>query len=84
DIRVGDTMGILESLLRGEFEDWVDSPSGFKVPAKMKAVDDIVVHPEKIYSREEFEQKQKELDGIRREAVDKISGLHPDIRKVFT
>ena len=85
DIRVGHTMSILESLFRGDFADWVDSPSGFKVPAKMAAVDDILVHPEKIYSREEFEQKQKELDRIRYEAVERIGGgLHPDIRRVFT
>lgn len=84
DITVGHTLGILDSLLRGGLEDWVDSPTGFKVPASIRAVDDILVHPERLYSRLEFEEKQKTLNRIRCEAVEKIgSGLHPDIRRVF-
>ena len=84
DITVGHTMGILDSLLRGGLEDWVDSPTGFKVPAAIRAVDDILVHPERLYLRDEFEEKQRALNRIRREAVEKIgSALHPDIRKVF-
>jgi len=47
-------------------------------------VNDVLVHPERLYSRAEFEEKQKHLNGLRREAVEKIGGaLHPDIRKVF-
>ena len=85
DINVGHTMGILDSLLRGGLEDWVDSPTGFKVPAAIRAVDDILVHPERLYPRVEFEQKQRELNRIRCEAVEKYgSALHPDIRNVFT
>ncbi|MFC1913983.1 phosphoenolpyruvate carboxykinase (ATP) [Chloroflexota bacterium] len=84
DITVGHTLGILDSLIRGGLEDWVDSPTGFKVPAAIRAVDDILVHPERLYSRSEFEEKQKELNRIRYEAVEKIGGaLHADIRKVF-
>ncbi|MFC2041973.1 phosphoenolpyruvate carboxykinase (ATP) [Chloroflexota bacterium] len=84
DISVGHTMEILDSLLRGGLEDWVDSPTGFKVPAAIRAVDDILVHPERLYSRDEFEQKQKELNRIRYEAVEKIGGaLHSDIKSVF-
>jgi phosphoenolpyruvate carboxykinase (ATP) len=84
DISVGHTLGILDSLIRGGLEDWVDSPTGFKVPAAIRAVDDILVHPERLYSRGEFEQKQKELNRVRYEAVEKIGGaLHPDIREVF-
>ncbi|MFH1169717.1 MAG: phosphoenolpyruvate carboxykinase (ATP) [Chloroflexota bacterium] len=84
DISVAHTLGILDSLLRGGLEDWIDSPTGFKVPASIRAVDDIMVHPERLYSVEEFEAKQKGLDRIRYEAVEKIgSGLHPAIRKVF-
>ena len=85
DITVGHTLGVLDSLLRGGLEDWVDSPTGFKVPAAIRAVDDILVHPERLYSRAEFEEKQRELNRIRYEAVEKIGGaLHPDIRKVFS
>ena len=77
-------MSILDSLLRGGLEDWVDSPSGFKVPAAIRAVDDILVHPERLYTRAAFEEKQGELNRIRYQAVEKIgSTLHPDIRHVF-
>lgn len=85
DITVGHTMGVLDSLLRGRLEDWVDSPTGFKVPAEeIRAVDDILVHPERLYSRIELEEKQRELSRTRSKAVEKIGGgLHPNIRKVF-
>ncbi len=84
DIDVGHTMSILDSLLRGGLEDGVDSPSGFKVPAAIRAVDDILVHPERLYTAAEFEQKQAELNKIRYEAIEKIGkGLNPKVRKVF-
>ena len=83
-IRLEFTMGILDSLLRGGLEDWIDSPTGFKVPRAIRVVDDIYMHPEKLYSRQDFEEKQGELNIIRRQAVEKIGGsLHSDIRKVF-
>ena len=79
DINVGHTMSILDSLLRGGLEDWMDSPTGFKVPASIRAVDDILVHPERLYSRTEFEEKQKELNRIRYEAIEKVGGgLNPE------
>jgi phosphoenolpyruvate carboxykinase (ATP) len=84
DIAVGHTMSILDSLLRGGLEDWMESPSGFKVPAAIRAVDDILVHPERLYSETEFEEKQKELNRIRYEAIEKVGGgLNPKVRKVF-
>ncbi|HEX9975622.1 MAG TPA: phosphoenolpyruvate carboxykinase (ATP), partial [Dehalococcoidales bacterium] len=84
DIRLEFTMGILDSLLRGGLEDWVDSPTGFKVPSAIRVVDDIYLHPEKLYSQSEFDEKQGELNKIRYEAVEKVSrSLHPNIRKVF-
>ena len=84
DIRLEFTMAILDSLLRGGFEDWVDSPTGFKVPGAIRYVDDIYLHPEKIYSTIEFEEKQRELDQIRYESVKKLGdSLHADIRGVF-
>jgi phosphoenolpyruvate carboxykinase (ATP) len=85
DIRLEFTMAILDSLLRGGFEDWIDSSTGFKVPRAIRLVDDIYLHPEKLYSQVEFEEKQRELNKIRYEAVEKIgSSLHPDIRNVFS
>lgn len=84
DIEVSHTMSILDSLARGGFEDWMDSPSGFKVPTAIRAVDDLMVHPEKLYSVREFETKQKELNKIRYEAIEKVgSGLNPMVQKVF-
>ncbi|MFC1963804.1 phosphoenolpyruvate carboxykinase (ATP) [Chloroflexota bacterium] len=84
DISVGHTLSILDSLVRGGLEDWIDSPTGFQVPAAIRAVDDVYVHPERIYPRADFEEKQKELDRIRHEVVENIGpGLHADIRKVF-
>lgn len=84
DIRLEFTMGILDSLIRGGLEDWEDSPTGFKVPKAIRVVDDIYVHPEKLYSVSEFEEKQRELNRQRYEAVAKLgSKLHPNVRKVF-
>ncbi len=34
-IRLEHTLAILESLIRGGIEEWVDSPSGFQVPASV-------------------------------------------------
>ncbi len=85
EIKLEHTMGILDSLLRGGLEDWVDSPTGFKVPKAIRTVDDIYLHPERLYLKEEFESKQKELNKIRQKAIRKIgSKLHPDIKKVFS
>lgn len=78
------TTAILDSLLRGGLEDWIDSPTDFKVPKAIRMVDDIYLHPEKLYSKAEFEQKQKELNKLRREAIQEIhDALHPCIRDVF-
>jgi len=85
EISVAHTMGILDSLLRGGLEDWIDSPTGFKVPAAIRAVDDILVHPERLYTHTEFEERQTALNQIRVEAVEKIGDkLHADIKNVFT
>lgn len=85
DIRLESTIGILDSLLRGGLEDWVESPTGFKVPKAIRVVDDIFLHPEKLYSAQEFAEKQAELRRIRIEAVDKVGpGLDPAIKKVFS
>jgi phosphoenolpyruvate carboxykinase (ATP) len=85
DIRLEFTMGILDSLLRGGLEDWRDSPTGFQTPAAVRVVDDIYVHPEKLYSSSEFKEKQRELDKIRYKAVTELGGnLHVNIRSVFS
>ena len=84
DITLEQTMGILDSMLRGGLEDWVESATGLEVPASVRLVDDIYFHPEMLYPWDEFEAKQKELSKFRQAAIKKIgSGLHPDIRNVF-
>ena len=84
DIRLESTMAILDSLLRGGLEDWVDSPTGFKVPKAVRYVDDVYLRPERLYSRTEFGEKQRELNKIRYESVEKLGdSLHPEVRKVF-
>ena len=84
DIQLQHTLGILDSLLRGGLEDWVESATGLEVPAAVRSVDDIYFHPEILYPWDEFEARQKELNQFRRAAIEKVgSGLHPDIRNVF-
>lgn len=83
-ITVAHTMGILDTLFRGGFNRWVDSPTAFKVPAPSAAVDDILLHPERCYPRTEFERKQQELSRLRFEAVDRLGeGLIPEVHRVF-
>jgi len=85
DIRLEFTMAILDSLLRGGLEDWIDSPTGFEVPRAIRYVDDIYLHPEKLYSRIEFEERQMELNRTRYESVKGLGdSLHPEIRRVFS
>ncbi|MFC2034321.1 phosphoenolpyruvate carboxykinase (ATP) [Chloroflexota bacterium] len=84
DITLEHTLSILDSLFRGGLEDWVDSPTGFKVPAAIRAVDDILVHPERLYSHNEFEEKKRERNRSRLKALEEVGdGLHPDIRNAF-
>ncbi len=84
DIRLEDTMAILDSLLRGGLENWVESPTGFLVPGSVRAVDDIYFHPEKLFSVSEFEERQSALNRVRREAIEKVGPrLNDAIRTVF-
>lgn len=40
-IRLKYTLAILDSLLRGGLEDWIDTVVGFKAPAAVHLVDDL-------------------------------------------
>jgi phosphoenolpyruvate carboxykinase (ATP) len=85
DIKLEHTLAILDSLLRGGLEDWVDSPTSFRIPRAIRHVDDIYLHPEKLYSRSEFEEKQREFSRVGREVIEKLDrALHPEIRKAFS
>ena len=84
DIRLEDTMAILDSLLRGGLEDWFDSPTGFEVPGSVRHVDDIYFHPEKLFTTAEFDDYQTALNRVRREAIQKLGDtLDPAIRRTF-
>jgi phosphoenolpyruvate carboxykinase (ATP) len=84
DIRLDITMGILDSLLRGGLEDWIDSPTGFKIPRAVRSVDEFYMHPEKLFTWFEFEKGQRKINRMRHEALEKIgSSLNPVVRDVF-
>ena len=84
DISLGDTMGILDSVLRGGLEDWLPSEkTGLPVPRSVRLVDSILLHPERLYSRGEFERRQTALDRQRAEFMDRFPGLDPKIKAVF-
>jgi phosphoenolpyruvate carboxykinase (ATP) len=84
EITLEHTMAILDSLLRGGLEDWEDSPTGFKIPKAIRMVDDIYLHPERLYTQIEFEEKQKEINKFRRRAIKKVGdGLPKEIRDTF-
>jgi phosphoenolpyruvate carboxykinase (ATP) len=83
-IQLEHTLTILDSLIRGGIEEWIDSPSGFKVPASVTSVHDSYFHPERLYSTDEFEAMQKDLNKLRHETVEKVGGALPSkIRNVF-
>ena len=84
DIKLEHTMAILDSLLRGGLEDWEESPAGFQVPRSVRNLDDIYLHPEKLFTSAEFEENQKGLNRVRCEAIEQLgNGLDPAIRGVF-
>ena len=84
DITLADTMGILDSILRGGAEDWhVSSKTGLTIPRSIRAVDSILVHPGKLFTARDFETRQKNLDRQRAEYMDNYPGLDPQITAVF-
>jgi len=84
NITLQDTMGILDSVLRGGLEDWSYSQAtGLYVPASVRLVDSILMHPEKLYPSLEFKAKQNELNNKRAEIFNRYPELHNDIKKVF-
>ena len=84
DIRLGDTMGILEAVLRGGPENWVLSDkTGLMVPQAIPGVDQSLFHPETLFSESDFRQRQEALDRQRAEFVGQYSGLDPKIKAVF-
>jgi phosphoenolpyruvate carboxykinase (ATP) len=84
DISLKDTMGILDSLVRGGLEDWEESiGTGLMVPRAVRTVDDILMHPRKLYSAGEFEERQKALDTHRAQYLEQFKGLDKRVASVF-
>ena len=84
DISLRDTMGILDSLFRGGAEEWeISEHTGLVVPCSIRAVDSILVHPEKLFPAEDFETRQQALDRQRAEFMDRYPDLDPKIKAVF-
>ena len=53
------------------------------VPRSIRAVDSILMHPEKLFSAADFEARQQALDRQRAEYMDNYPGLDPQIKAVF-
>jgi phosphoenolpyruvate carboxykinase (ATP) len=84
DIRLGDTMGILDSVLRGGLEDWsLSEKTRLIVPRSVRMVDSILLHPERLFPHAEFSRRQKALDQQRAEFIDRYPGLNLKIKAVF-
>uniref|UniRef100_A0A7C4AG88 Phosphoenolpyruvate carboxykinase (ATP) n=1 Tax=Fundidesulfovibrio putealis TaxID=270496 RepID=A0A7C4AG88_9BACT len=79
-ITLGDTVGILESILRGSLSDWeISEATGLMVPRAVQGVDSILLHPEKLYPRTEFEERQAALYAKRRSILESYTGLDKGI-----
>ena len=84
DITLRDTMGILDSLLRGGAEDWhLSHKTGLVIPRSIRAVDSILMRPEKLLSAQEFDSRQRALNRQRAEFMDNYPNLDPKIKAVF-
>jgi ATP-dependent phosphoenolpyruvate carboxykinase len=84
DITLADTMGILDSLFRGGTDEWqYSSKTGLIVPNSVRAVDSILMHPEKLFPADDFDARQQAPDRHRAEYMDKYRGLVPQISAVF-
>jgi phosphoenolpyruvate carboxykinase (ATP) len=84
DIGLADTMGILDSLFRGGAEEWyLSHATGLVIPRSVRAIDSILVHPEKLFSAKDFEARQGTLTRQRAEYMDNFPGLDPRVASVF-
>jgi phosphoenolpyruvate carboxykinase (ATP) len=84
DITLSDTMGILDSLFRGGAEEWhTSAKTRLLIPRSIRAVDSILMRPEKLFPAADFEARQQVLDRQRAEYLDNFPGLDPRIAGVF-
>ncbi len=84
DINLADTIGILDSVCRSGLKNWAQSSAtGLMIPRAVRAVDSIIMHPEKLFSESDFATRQKALDLQRADFMDQFPGLAPAIKAVF-
>ncbi|MBN1588048.1 MAG: phosphoenolpyruvate carboxykinase [Pirellulales bacterium] len=84
DIRLRDTMGILDAVLRGELKDWKRSEkTGLMVPEEIPSIDPVLLHPDRVFAEDVFRREQEALDRQRAEFIAKYPGLHPEVMAVF-
>ncbi|MBN2217098.1 MAG: phosphoenolpyruvate carboxykinase [Pirellulales bacterium] len=84
DIRLGDTMNILDAVLRGELTEWTRSKkTGLLVPDGVPSVDPALFHPDRVFPPDVFQREQEALDRQRAEFIAKYPGLRPEILAVF-
>jgi len=71
-----DTVNILESVLRRSLEDWeLSEATGYLVPKAVRGVDSILFHPEKLFPRQDFEERRAALYEKRRGILESYEGL---------
>ncbi|NLE39670.1 MAG: phosphoenolpyruvate carboxykinase (ATP) [Pirellulaceae bacterium] len=84
DIRLRDTMNILDAVLRDELKQWTLSDrTGLLVPDEVPSVDPILLRPERLFTADEFHKEQAALDEQRARFVGQYTGLHSDVAAVF-
>jgi hypothetical protein len=57
--------------------------TGLLIPRSVRAIDSILVHPEKLFAAADFDARQEALDRQRAEYMDNFPGLNPQIKAVF-
>ncbi len=84
DITLADTMGILDWLLRDGSSEWhLSEKTGLVVPRSIRTIDSILLHPEKLFSPDDFDGRQHALNHHRAEYMDNFPGLDHRIKAVF-
>ena len=84
DITLGDTMSMIEAVLRRSISGWERSPrTGMMIPRAVPNVDPILFRPEKLFPPADFDARQTDLDRQRAEFMDRYPGLDPRIKEAI-
>jgi phosphoenolpyruvate carboxykinase (ATP) len=84
DITLRDTMGIIDTILRGGLEHWeFAEKTGLTVPRSVPEINPALLHPEKLFPSADFDRRQAALDKQRAEFIECYPGLSPKIKSVF-